>query len=174
MNKVAIKAVQHLGSGLSITVLSLAVMAYLLPSVTWRSPLYDDWCYWVFMFLPAGLSHPVGIVFLPIAVGTLIIVVSAVVLYLKDMLNLHRGLKFLGLGFILTALYLAIIGYTCTAFYLLYPIPGGWHRDIGTYLVDLPEMIVFLWFPVSVNAVFLTSTLFCLNEVIQKIIKKQN
>lgn len=173
MNKVANKAVEHLGSGLSITVLSLAVMAYLLPGVTWRSPLFDVWWYQVFMFLPAGLSHPVGIFFVPITVGTLIIGVSAVVLYLNDMLNLHRGLKFLGFGFTLTALYLAITGYINTDLYLLYSKSGGWYQDIGTYLVDLPDLITYLWFPVFINTVFLASTLFCLNELIKKIVKKQ-
>ena len=173
MNKVIGMAIRHLGLGLSVIVLSLVVIAYLFPGVTWRSPPFDVWCYQAFMFLPVGLSHTVESFLLPIAVGTWIIVVSAVVLYLIDMLNLQRGLKFLGLGFSLTALFLAITGYIYTDLYLLYSKSGGWYQDIGTYLVDLPALIMYLWFPVFVNTVFLASAMFCLNVVIKKVVKKQ-
>ena len=171
MNRVVDKAIEHFGSGLSVVVLALVAMVYLYPDTTWTTKAYDGWHNKILYFLFVRLSNFIENFLFPIAAITLIVVALAVVLYLHDLLNLHRGLKYLGFGVSFPALYLAIYAYQYPERGLgMSDRSGVWYQDMGTFLlIDLPTVIMSFWFLVIVTTVILASTIFCLRLLIKGI-----
>ena len=174
MKSVIGKAIEHFGLGLSVIVLFLAILVYLLPDTNWRSEVNNGWYNEVLYFLIIRLSNIVDGFEVPIMFVTLVLGVIVFILYLHDLLNLQRGLKYLGLAFSFPVLILAIHAYQFHDLYWnMSDRSGVWYMDVGAFvLIDLPVVIVSFWFPVLVTTIVLASAAFCLNMLIVKVLNK--